>query len=181
MPEELEPEVMPSSDFQGGEEIVADDEIMTQGEENQFDTNFDAGVEADEESDPEKYIQQLTGKLCTTINKYNEDRPEPDESLNKYVAGMVIAQCIKGLDEKDANEIIKKVTEKASEEEPEQEEVEEMPQEQEVGAEVETETEEVNEEKIVERIIDNIKSEKDEKVKRSDVKKTYKTSPYAIK
>ena len=76
---------------------------------NQFDTNFDAGVEADEEQDPKKYIQQLTGKLSQTLQKYTDNNGQPDADLNKYVAGMITKQAMKGLSEQDAEEIIDKV------------------------------------------------------------------------
>lgn len=70
---------------------------------------FDAGVDADADSDPKKYIQQLTGKLSQELRKYNDEQPNPDEDLNKYVAGMIIPQASKGLTDKGKNEIIKKV------------------------------------------------------------------------
>lgn len=76
---------------------------------NQFDTNFDAGVEADEEQDPKKYIQQLTGKLSQCLQKHTDDNGQPDIDLNKYVAGMIVKQAMKGLSEEDAEEIIDKV------------------------------------------------------------------------
>ena len=76
---------------------------------NQFDTNFDAGVEADEEQDPKKYIQQLTGKLSQTLQKFTDNNGQPDVDLNKYVAGMITKQAMKGLSEEDAQEIIDKV------------------------------------------------------------------------
>lgn len=76
---------------------------------NQFDTNFDAGVEADEEQDPKKYIQQLTGKLSQTLQKYTDNNGQADVDLNKYVAGMITKQAMKGLSEDDAQEILDKV------------------------------------------------------------------------
>ena len=76
---------------------------------NQFDTNFDAGVEADEEQDPKKYIQQLTGKLSQSLRKYTDNNGQPDVDLNKYVAGMITKQAMKGLSGEDAEEIIDKV------------------------------------------------------------------------
>lgn len=90
-----------------GQEMPMDDQM---GEvPNQFDTNFDAGVEADEEQDPKKYIQQLTGKLSQTLQKYTDNNGQPDVDLNKYVAGMITKQAMKGLSEEDAEEIIDKV------------------------------------------------------------------------
>lgn len=77
-------------------------------EQNQFDTNFDAGVEADEETDPKRYIQQLTGKLSQTLNSYNNENG-PDTGLSKYVASMIIAASCKNLDEKAKKELIEKI------------------------------------------------------------------------
>lgn len=77
------------------------------GEPNEFDSNFDAGVEADEESDPKKYIQQLTGKLSQKLNSYNKENNDPD--LSKYVAGMIVSQAVKNLDDDDKNEVIDKI------------------------------------------------------------------------
>ena len=76
---------------------------------NEFDTNFDAGVEANEEEDPKKYIQQLTGKLSQTLRKYNQDNGQPDVDLNKYVAGMIAKQAVDGLSEEDTKEILDKI------------------------------------------------------------------------
>lgn len=86
-----------------------DNGMPPQQEENQFDTNFDAGVEADEQTDPKKYIQQLTGKLSQSLRSYNEGLPQPDADLDKYVAGMIIKQAIAGLSQEDANDILNKV------------------------------------------------------------------------
>jgi hypothetical protein len=84
--------------------------------ENQFDTNFDAGVEANEETDPKKYIQQLTGKLSQSLRSYNENLPQPDADLSKYVAGMIIKQAVNGLSPEDTNEILNEVKDDDSEE-----------------------------------------------------------------
>lgn len=114
-------EQLPMEDF-GNEEMDGNLEMdMEDGNEfegdfddNQFDNDFDAGVDADEENDPKKYIQQLTGKLSQTLRKYNEDLPQPDVDLNKYVAGMINKQATIGLNDEDVNEILGKV--KADEE-----------------------------------------------------------------
>lgn len=81
------------------------------GEENQnkFDTNFDPGVEADEETDPKKFIQQLAGKLSQSLRKYNDENGQPDVDLDKYVAGMIVSQSIKGLSKNDIDEILDKL------------------------------------------------------------------------
>lgn len=77
--------------------------------DNQFGADFDAGVDADEESDPKKFIQQLTGKLSQSLRKYNEGLPQPDADLNKYVAGMIVKQCIEGLGQDDVQGILDKI------------------------------------------------------------------------
>lgn len=82
---------------------------------NQFDTNFDAGVEANEEEDPKKYIQQLTGKLSQSLRNFNDDNGQADPDLSKYVAGMIVKQCIEGLDPKDVKEIKDKLDTDADE------------------------------------------------------------------
>lgn len=93
----------------GNEQDLATDPTQNNSSESDFDTNFDAGVEADEDEDPKKYIQQLTGKLSQTLGSYNNEKGEPDVELGKYVAGMVVKQAVKGMDEKDKKEIIKKI------------------------------------------------------------------------
>ncbi len=42
------------------------------------DKPFDAGVQADENTDPKKYIEQLTGKLGQSLRKYTETQGQPD-------------------------------------------------------------------------------------------------------
>lgn len=111
-------------DMSGG----VDMQQMPMGDQgqSQFDTNFDAGVDADEEQDPKKYIQQLTGKLSQTLRKYNEDNGQPDVDLNKYVAGMIVKQSMEGLSEDDAEDIINKV--KADEDFTMGDDMQQMPQ-----------------------------------------------------
>ena len=84
-------------------------DMNNMGDNNEFDTNFDPGVDADEEQDPKKFIQQLTGKLSQSLRKYNENNGQPDADLNKYVAGMITKQAMEGLSQDDANEIIDKI------------------------------------------------------------------------
>ena len=85
---------------------------------NQFDTNFDPGVEADEEQDPKRFIQQLTGKLSQSLHQYNQSLPQPDADLGKYVAGMIIKQATEGLSQEDRSEILDKVNSDEPTEEP---------------------------------------------------------------
>lgn len=98
---------MPQQDMgdMGGEGL---EDPNAGGEDSQFDTNFDAGVEADEDSDPKTYIQQLTGKLSQSLNSFNNEQGA-DAGLNKYVASMIVAAACKNLDEKDKKEIIEKI------------------------------------------------------------------------
>ena len=77
------------------------------GEENPFDSNFDAGVEADEDEDPKKFIQQLTGKLSQSLRSYNESLPTPDVDLSKYVAGMILKQSMQNIPKNEIGEIVK--------------------------------------------------------------------------
>jgi hypothetical protein len=75
--------------------------------QSKYDTNFDAGVEADEDTDPKKYIQQLTGKLSTTLNTFNNEND--DAGLNKYVAKMIVKQATKNMADSAKKEIIKAI------------------------------------------------------------------------
>ena len=76
---------------------------------NPYDTNFDAGIDTDENDDPKRYIQQLTGKLSQSLRKYQQEQPTPDADLDKYVAGMILKQTTDGLDDKDVDEILGKM------------------------------------------------------------------------
>ena len=74
------------------------------------DEPFDAGVEADEETDPKKFIEQLTGKLGQSLRKYNEEQGQPDFDLEKFVVNSVLsATHTSEMDEDDKKDIIKKV------------------------------------------------------------------------
>lgn len=83
------------------------DNNMMGGDEQ--DQGFDAGVDANADSDPKKYIQQLVGKLSQELRMYNNDQENPDEDLNKYVAGMIIPQASKGMTDKGKKEVINKI------------------------------------------------------------------------
>ena len=114
------PPMDPSAGIPEGDDLAPMDNNVSDSTENDkfpsdFDTNFDAGVEADEETDPKKYIQQLTGKLSQSLNSYNNENGEPDTELGKYVLGMLVKQGTKGMDDKDRKEIIKKINTNDSE------------------------------------------------------------------
>ena len=104
---------MPQDNGMGGQQPMMGNDFMPQdggmGGQSEFDTNFDPGVEADEDQDPKKFIQQLTGKLSQSLRKYNDENGQTDVDLSKYVVGMVVKQAMKGLSEQDAEEIIDKV------------------------------------------------------------------------
>ena len=88
--------------------MPADNNVMPDNTQSEFDTNFDAGVEADEDSDPKKYIQQLTGKLSQTLNSYINNNGD-DADLCKYVASMIVTAACKNLDETAKKDIIEKI------------------------------------------------------------------------
>ena len=103
----MEPAAPMDDPTMGGDPGMGTDPSMAQDKE--YGNDFDAGVEANEEEDPEKYIQQLTGKLSQSYNKYNSSQPKPNVDLAKYVAGMILKQTTKGLEPEDKKEIMDKV------------------------------------------------------------------------
>lgn len=113
MPDAMQPQeggsLMPDMGMEPGLENEPMGDGMGQDMGNQFDADFDAGVEANEETDPKRFIQQLTGKLSQSLRKYNEGLPQPDADLNKYVAGMVVKQCVRGLSQEDVTDILNKL------------------------------------------------------------------------
>lgn len=81
---------------------------------------FNAGVEADENSDPKKYIEQLTGKLGQSLRTYNQQQGQPDFQLEKFaINSLLSATHTSEMDEADQNDIINKI-QSAGEEKPEQ-------------------------------------------------------------
>ena len=110
---QVTPEMMnpPGALSMGGDpNAMGGDPNAMGGEENPFGGNFDAGVQADEDTDPEEYIQQLTGKLSQSLKDYDDQNPGKLD-LDKYVAGMIIKQAVKGMDEGERKKIIKKIKE----------------------------------------------------------------------
>jgi len=91
----------PMSDF-GGEDKVDDKPFD--------DTPFDAGVEASEEDNPEKYIQQLSGKLGQSLRKYTKEMGEPNFDLEKFAINSVISATNSSeMDQQDQTDIISKI------------------------------------------------------------------------
>ena len=162
-----------------------------EADEDNYENDFDAGVEANEEEDPEKYLQQLTGKLCNKLKKFNDEKPKPDVSMCKYIAGMVLAQCIKGLDENEKDEILSKLTKGDEEDNYESNDAANNKEENsddgrefgdDIGEREKQENDgEMNEDKkIVERIVQNVKNDIENKKPKgtSNKRKSYKMSPY---
>ena len=115
-PAEAPAEETPTDDLDFGGDTAADDTTQdttqdTGASDKPFDDEpFDAGVEADEESDPKKFIEQLTGKLGQSLRKYNEDQGEPDFELEKFAVNSLLSATHTGeMDPKDQKDIIKKV------------------------------------------------------------------------
>lgn len=79
--------------------------------------DLDIDMDGDEELDPKKEIQKLTGKLSQSLRKYNDEQSEPDSELNKYVAGMLSKQFSKALSKEDKDEVIKKINSNSETEE----------------------------------------------------------------
>ena len=113
---------MPMDGGMGGDAgmDMGQDPMMGGMPEENYGADFDAGVDADEATDPKKYIQQLTGKLSQSLRNYTKDLPSPDADLNKYVAGMIIKQTVDGLSQDDVTEILNKVKSDEQPDEPTQ-------------------------------------------------------------
>ena len=65
--------------------------------------------EEGEGDDPKKNIQRLAGELSQALRMYNQEQPQPDTDLNKYVMGMVVTQAAKDMTSNEKDEIIKKI------------------------------------------------------------------------
>lgn len=166
-------------------EMPMDDEMnpnmMEPDGSSEFDTNFDAGVEADEDEDPKKYIQQLTGKLSQELGKYNNELGEPDIELNKYVGGMIVKQVAKNLDDKGRKELIKKINtsetnKKASDENLESEEQENLENEMPMESYCLTKN---NMRKLFETFNQNIEKYDEENLTNKNVKITKSNKPFS--
>jgi hypothetical protein len=99
---------VPSEEPFGGEEGGFEEPAA----EKPFDdTPFDAGVEADEDASPEKYIQQLAGKLGQSLRSYtNDSGGEPNFDLEKFAINSVLSATNSGkMDQNDQSDIISKV------------------------------------------------------------------------
>ena len=84
------------------------------GEESMNDMSMEEPPMGDEPmdgeaNDPKKSIQQLVGKLSQELRDYNNNQPNQDVDLNKYVAGMIIPQATSVMTDQDKNEVINKI------------------------------------------------------------------------
>jgi hypothetical protein len=71
---------------------------------------FDANVEADEDADPKKFIQQLAGKIGQSLRSYTKELGKPDFELEKFVINSVIsATNTSEMSDEDQKDIIKKI------------------------------------------------------------------------
>jgi hypothetical protein len=133
-------------------DVFSDDDALSSLEDMDMDDSesdkpfddepFDAGVEADEDEDPEKFIQQLAGKIGTSLRSYTNERGEPDLELEKYVVNSVVsATHTSEMDEEDQKDIIKKVkmAGAGSDVDEKDVEVEDKPEEDELDIDVEME------------------------------------------
>jgi hypothetical protein len=90
---------------------ISDDSNDEATDDKPFDDEpFDAEVEADEDEDPEKYIQQLAGKLGQTLRDYTKDLDSPDFDLEKFVINSIISATNSSeMEEDDQEDIIDKL------------------------------------------------------------------------
>lgn len=103
---------LPAEPQLGGEEpqMPMGDQEPSNGEMPFDKEPFDAGVEADENSDPKKYLQQLTGKIGQSLRNYSESQGQPDLELEKFIINSILsATHTSQMDDEDKNDIIKKV------------------------------------------------------------------------
>jgi hypothetical protein len=105
---------MGGDELAGLEDLGGDDELAgleDLGGDKPFDDEpFDAEVEADEDSEPKKYIQQLAGKLGQSLRKHSDEEGSPDLELEKFAVNSVLSATHTGeMDDEDQKDIIKKV------------------------------------------------------------------------
>jgi len=71
---------------------------------------FDAGVDVDEETDPKKYIEQLSGKLGQSLRDYTKNLDQPDFDTEKFAINSVISATNSSeMSEEDQEDIIEKL------------------------------------------------------------------------
>lgn len=76
-------------------------------------------MQASEEDDPTKYIQQLSGKLGQSIRDYTEKQGQADLELEKFAINSVVsATHTADMTPEDRNDIIKKIDKSGSQDNP---------------------------------------------------------------
>ena len=103
-----------SSEQFGGEQFGGEDgfgDVESPSSEKPFDDEpFDAGVDANEDDNPEKYIQQISGKLGQSLRKYTDEMGQPDFDLEKFAINSVLSATNSSkMDQEDQADIIQKV------------------------------------------------------------------------
>lgn len=147
--------------------------------DNKFDTDFDAGVDADEETDPKKYIQQLTGKLSQTLRSYNDNLPQPDVDLNKFVAGMINKQATNGLNQNDVDDILKKIKSNEADDTTQQDLTDVNGNEADNFDDNEIPNESLNRKQMIDELFQNIMSDDNtEKYQEVDKRKSFRKKPF---
>ncbi len=127
--EDETPESFSDFDTEGSTEDVESDEdtLDFEGDEEPTETNdnpfgeepFDAGVEADEETDPKKFLEQLTGKLGQSLRDYNSKQETVDAGLQKYIINSVISALdLKDFNEGDIEDVVSKLKDNKIEDAP---------------------------------------------------------------
>ena len=111
-PETVEPAPTDDLDF-GGETPTEPTPEMPEApaDDKPFDKEpFDAGIDVDEESDPKKFIEKLSGKIGQSLRDYTEKQGQPDFELEKFaINSLISATHTSEMDENDKNDIIKKI------------------------------------------------------------------------
>ena len=108
------PEAAPADDLDFGGEPTPTDTEQPQGapsSESPLDKEpFDAGIDVDEESDPKKFIEKLSGKIGQSLRDYTENQGQPDFELEKFaINSLISATHTSEMDEEDRDDIIKKI------------------------------------------------------------------------
>lgn len=109
------PAEAPTEDLDFGGETPTDTTTPEMPEapadDNPFDKEpFDAGIDVDEDSDPKKFIQKLSGKIGQSLRDYTKKQGQPDFELEKFaINSLVSATHTAEMDENDRNDIIKKI------------------------------------------------------------------------
>ena len=109
-PEAEAPAPTDDLDF-GGETPIEPEMPEAPADDKPFDKEpFDAGIDVDEESDPKKFIEKLSGKIGQSLRDYTEKQGQPDFELEKFaINSLISATHTSEMDENDRNDIIKKI------------------------------------------------------------------------